>query len=98
MKLFSSSRLLGGVLVVICLCVLSARSSAEVLKIVVDDTIHPITDEYIGRALAEADRNKDKALLIEINTPGGLLDSTRNIIEKIVAAPVPGLCYVAPSW
>src|SRR5207244_6716928 len=40
----------------------SATASAEVLKIVVDDTIHPITDEYIGRALAEADRNKDKAV------------------------------------
>src|SRR6266404_2563611 len=71
--------------------------SAEVLKIVVDDTIHPITDEYIGRALTEADRNKDKAVLIELNTPGGLLDSTRKIIEKIVASPVPVIIYVTPS-
>ena len=78
------------------LCV-SATASAEVLKIVIDDTIHPITDEYIGRALAEADRNKDKAVLIELNTPGGLLDSTRNIIEKIVASPVPVIIYVTPS-
>jgi membrane-bound serine protease (ClpP class) len=75
----------------------SATASAEVLKIVVDDTIHPITDEYIGRALTEADRNKDKAVLIELNTPGGLLDSTRNIIEKIVASPVPVIIYVTPS-
>jgi membrane-bound serine protease (ClpP class) len=79
------------------LCFLPARSSAEVLKIVIDDTIHPITDEYIGRALAEAERNKDKAVLIELNTPGGLLDSTRNIIEKIVASPVPVIIYVTPS-
>src|SRR5438132_3212945 len=75
----------------------SAAASAEVLKIVVDDTIHPITDEYIGRALAEADRNKDKAVLIELNTPGGLLDSTRKIIEKIVASPVPVIIFVNPS-
>src|SRR5438874_2310817 len=75
----------------------SATASAEVLKIVVDDTIHPITDEYIGRALTEADRNKDKAVLIELNTPGGLLDSTRKIIEKIVASPVPVIIYVTPS-
>ena len=61
---------------------ISIPSSAEVLKIVVNDTIHPITDEYVGRALAEAERNKDQALLIELNTPGGLLDSTRQIIEK----------------
>ena len=76
---------------------LSVSSSAEVLKIVVDDTIHPITDEYIGRALAEAERNKDQALLIELNTPGGLLDSTRHIIEKILASPVPVIIYVTPA-
>src|SRR5207237_2479071 len=51
----------------------------------------------IGRALTEADRNKDKAVLIELNTPGGLLDSTRKIIEKIVASPVPVIVYVAPA-
>jgi membrane-bound serine protease (ClpP class) len=79
------------------LCFVSAPASAEVLKIVVNDTIHPITDEYIGRALEEAQHNKDQALLIEINTPGGLLDSTRDIIEKILAAPVPVIIYVTPS-
>jgi len=72
-------------------------SSAEVLKIVINDAIHPITEEYIGRALEEAQRNKDQALLIEINTPGGLLESTRDIIEKILASPVPVIIYVTPS-
>ena len=76
---------------------LAATSPAEVLKIVVDDTIQPITDEYIGRALAEAARNKDQAVLIELNTPGGLLDSTQEIIKKILASPVPVIVYVAPS-
>jgi membrane-bound serine protease (ClpP class) len=76
---------------------LSRIASADVLKIVVNDTIHPITDEYIGRAIAEAQRNKDQALIIEINTPGGLLDSTRDIIEKIMASPVPVIIYVTPS-
>src|SRR6202453_1574424 len=79
------------------LLVLTAAASAEVLKIVVNDAIHPITDEYLGRAIAEAARNKDQALLIEINTPGGLLDSTRDIIEKILASPVPVIIYVTPS-
>ena len=76
---------------------LAQLSSAEVLKIVVNDTIQPITEEYIGRALEEAQHNKDQALLIEINTPGGLLESTREIIEKILAAPVPVIIYVTPS-
>jgi membrane-bound serine protease (ClpP class) len=93
MKLFFVS------LILLCLSlfVLSSASSAEVLKIVVNDAIHPITDEYIGRAIAEAQRNKDQALLIEINTPGGLLESTRDIIEKILASPVPVIIYVTPS-
>ena len=81
----------------VALLFLTASSSADVLRIVVDDTIQPITDEYIGRAIAEAERRKDDALLIELNTPGGLVESTRSIIEKIVASPVPVIIYVSPS-
>ena len=76
---------------------LTGRSSAEVLKIVINDSIHPITDEYIGRALTAAESTHADALLIEINTPGGLVDSTRDIIEKILAAPIPVVIYVTPS-
>ncbi len=75
----------------------SLACSAEVLKIVVNDTIQPITDEYISRAVDQAARNHDEALLIELNTPGGLLDSTRHIIEKILTSKVPVIIYVAPS-
>src|SRR5437867_10113442 len=97
MKGSTSSHWFHALMVGFLLCVLPSPASAEVLKIVVNDTIHPITDEYIGRALAEAQRNKDRALLIELNTPGGLLESTRNIIEKITAAPVPVIIYVTPG-
>ncbi len=97
MKLISVSRICCSVLAGLLLLVLCSASSAEVLKIVVDDTINPVTDEYLGRAIAEAERNKDQALLIEISTPGGLLDSTRDIIEKILASPVPVIIYVTPS-
>jgi membrane-bound serine protease (ClpP class) len=83
--------------VLLGLIFLSAISSAEILKISVNDTIQPITAEFIERALAEAQRNNDQAVLIELNTPGGLLDSTRDIIEKIVSSPVPVIIYVGPS-
>src|SRR6266481_2653737 len=76
---------------------LSSFTSADVLKIVVNDAIHPITAEYIDRALQSAAANHDQAVLIEINTPGGLVDSTRDIIEKIIASPVPVIIYVTPS-
>ena len=72
-------------------------ASAEILKIVLSDTIQPVTDEFIGRALGEAKAKNDPALLIEINTPGGLVESTREIIEKIVDSPVPVIVYVTPS-
>src|SRR5437870_354231 len=97
MKRIANSHWLHAFIVGFLLCVLPSPAAAEILKIVVNDTIHPITDEYIGRALAEAQRNKDRALLIELNTPGGLLESTRNIIEKITSAPVPVIIYVAPG-
>jgi membrane-bound serine protease (ClpP class) len=76
---------------------LSSFASADVLKIVVNDAIHPITAEYIDRALQSAAANHAHAVLIEINTPGGLVDSTRDIIEKIIASPVPVIIYVTPS-
>ena len=53
----------------------SLPASAEVLKIVVDDVIHPITQEFISRAIDDAARNHDAAVLIELDTPGGMMDS-----------------------
>ncbi len=72
-------------------------SSAEVLKIVVNDTIQPISSEYIARAIDEARRRGDQALLIEMNTPGGLVSSTRDIIEHITTSSVPVIVYVTPT-
>lgn len=94
MKTLGISRI---VVLLLAIFGLTASASAEILKIVVNDTIHPITDEYIGRAINEANRNHDEALLIELNTPGGLVESTRDIIEKILASPVPVIVYVTPS-
>lgn len=76
---------------------LAISCSADVLKIVVDDTIQPVTAEYIGRAIEAAAANHDQAVLIEINTPGGLVDSTRDIIEKISSSKVPVIVYVTPA-
>ena len=75
----------------------SSTASAEILKVVVDDTIQPVSEEYIARAIAEAARRDDEAILIEINTPGGLVDSTRQIIEHITTSAVPVVIYVTPS-
>jgi membrane-bound serine protease (ClpP class) len=76
---------------------LASAASAEVLKVVLDDTIQPVTQEYIARAIDEAERRNDQAVLIEINTPGGLVDSTRKIIQSITSSRVPVIVYVAPG-
>ena len=81
----------------IAFLVCSASAAAEVLKVVVNDTIQPISQEYIGRAIDEAARRKDQAVLIEINTPGGMVSSTREIIEKISSSPVSVIVYVTPT-
>ena len=94
MKSIPISRIL---LSLVAAIVLSSVSSAEVLKIVVNDTIQPITEEYISRAIDEAQRRSDQAVLIEITTPGGLVESTRHIIEKITNSQVPVIVYVAPA-
>jgi len=75
----------------------SFPARAEILKVVVNDTIQPISGEYITRALDEARRRNAQAVLIEINTPGGLVSSTREIIEKISASSVPVIVYVTPT-
>src|ERR1700686_3457877 len=94
MKTTLISRMLLGLAAVL---LLHPFSRAEVLKIVVNDTIQPITEEYISRAIDEAQRRNDQAVLIEINTPGGLVQSTREIINKITNSSVPVILYVAPS-
>ena len=85
---------------ILCLGIVVFRSepaAAQILKVVVNDTIQPISGEYIGRAIDEAHRRNAQAVLIEMNTPGGLVSSTREIIEKITASSVPVIVYVTPT-
>ncbi|HYL12116.1 MAG TPA: nodulation protein NfeD [Terriglobales bacterium] len=91
------SRCILQVITTLLLSLAAIPAPAEVLKIVVNDTIQPITDEYIGRAFADAKQKGDQAVLIELSTPGGLVESTRDIINKILESPVPVIIYVTPA-
>jgi membrane-bound serine protease (ClpP class) len=75
----------------------SLASASSVVKIRVDDTIQPISAEYVDRAIEQARQTNADAVLVELHTPGGLVDSTRSIIEKILSSPVPVIVYVAPT-
>jgi len=76
---------------------LATAAAADVVRITVDDMIHPISDEFIGRAIDFAAARHADALLIVMRTPGGLADSMRSIVEKIIKSPVPVIVYVAPG-
>jgi membrane-bound serine protease (ClpP class) len=73
------------------------NAGASVLRVVVNDVIHPITQERVGRAIDEAEKMKAEAVIIELRTPGGLMDSMRGIVEKILHSSVPVVVYVTPS-
>jgi membrane-bound serine protease (ClpP class) len=83
--------------VLLSILLFSAFSQADVLKLVINDTIQAATEERIERALNQAAAEKDDAVLIEINTPGGVMDAMREIMGKIIASPVPVIIYVTPS-
>lgn len=74
-----------------------AASQAAVLHITVDDAIHPMSDEFIGRAIDDAAKAHDDAVVIELRTPGGLSDSMRSIVQNIVKSPVPVIVFVGPA-
>jgi membrane-bound serine protease (ClpP class) len=65
--------------------------------VVIDGTINPVSAEYIERGIARGNDQHAQAVLIEIRTPGGLADSTREIIAKMLASPVPVIVYVYPT-
>ena len=63
----------------------------------VDGAIGPATASYISRSIAEAKTQNVQCLVIQLNTPGGLLDSTQKIVQNFLSSPVPVVVYVAPT-
>jgi membrane-bound serine protease (ClpP class) len=63
----------------------------------VDGDITPVTAEYLKKSLRDAAQRGDSLVLIELDTPGGLESSMREIIKELLASPVPVALFVAPS-
>jgi membrane-bound serine protease (ClpP class) len=68
-----------------------------VVKVELSDTIQPVSAGMLERAIAHANDVGAAALLVELNTPGGLLDSTRVMAGAILGSKVPVIVYVAPA-
>ena len=73
----------------------STKNDLMVLK--VNGPIKPSTGDYLERMIAKAESNESTGILIELNTPGGMLDATRRIVSSFLDSDVPIITYVSPS-
>jgi membrane-bound serine protease (ClpP class) len=88
---------------ILCILALLGAVSAfgqgppRVVAVSIEGEIHPITVEIVAHAIEQAQSENAAMLLVRINTPGGLLDATREIVQKLDASPIPIVTYVEPS-
>jgi membrane-bound serine protease (ClpP class) len=75
----------------------AAGAAPRVVAVDMDGVVHPITVEILTHALEQARRENADLLLIRLNTPGGLMEASRQIVEKILASPLPVVTFVTPS-
>lgn len=69
----------------------------EILRLRIASIIHPVAEEYLREGLEEADRVGAAAVVVELDTPGGLLTSTREMSTAMLAARTPVIVWVAPD-
>lgn len=72
-------------------------SAPHVDLIHIDGSINPAVDDFLRESIGRARTNGARALIIQMDTPGGLLTSTRTIVKDLLGAPVPVMVYVAPG-
>jgi membrane-bound serine protease (ClpP class) len=73
----------------------AATPAIEILR--VEGTIVPVIADYIDRGIEQAEAKGSALVIIELNTPGGLLGSTEKIVQTIMNADIPVIVYVAPK-
>ncbi|MCK5138947.1 MAG: nodulation protein NfeD, partial [Thermodesulfovibrionia bacterium] len=75
----------------------SPPSHADIITIKADGVVNPVMSEFISMSIDEAVSEKADALVIELDTPGGLDASMRTIVRDIIASEIPVIVYVSPS-
>ena len=83
--------------VLLLLLGLIGQAESRVVAVNLDGVIHPITVEILAHAIDRAAAEHAELVLVRLDTPGGMLDATRESIQKIVASPVPVVTFVTPS-
>jgi|TARA_B100000315_G_scaffold73759_1_gene67521 membrane-bound serine protease (ClpP class) len=72
-------------------------NSSHALVMTVDGIINPVKEGFISRAIDRAEEDGAELLVIQLDTPGGLLSSTREIVELLLESPVPVAVFVSPK-
>ena len=75
----------------------SSAKAGKVLKIIIDGDINPVSAKFIVENVDRAEEGGYECLLIQMDTPGGLLEATKTIVKRVLSADVPVVMYVAPS-
>src|SRR5215469_4657781 len=87
-----------GLAALLWLSLVPALAANETVSVItIDGAIGPATAGYVSRAIDEASHNNSQCLVIRLNTPGGLLDSMEQIVQKLLGSPVPVVVYVSPT-
>src|SRR5262249_3931309 len=68
-----------------------------IVQIDLDDIVHPISATYVKDGINHAKDIGARAVILRLNTPGGLFDSMRDIVESILSSPVPVITWVGPN-
>jgi membrane-bound serine protease (ClpP class) len=76
---------------------LNSSTGQTVVTMKIDGTINPVTADFIQNGIKKASKQNAECLIIHLNTPGGLLKSTRVIVSQILESPVPVVVYVSPG-
>lgn len=81
----------------VCAQTSNPAPAPQVIEIHLDGIVHPISADFITGGMQQAIERRYALILLQVNTPGGLDDSMRQIINKIIQSPVPVVVFVAPS-
>jgi len=95
-----TSVLKAGLLILIAGVILAtaqAPSSPVIVQIDLNDIVHPVSADYVTEGIEHAKKVGAQAVILRLDTPGGLADSMRTIVESILTSPVPVITWVGPN-
>ena len=72
-------------------------ATSLIVQIDLEDIVHPVSAAYVKEGIKHAGEIGARAVILRLNTPGGLVDSMREIVEAVLSSPVPVIAWVGPN-